>query len=827
MADIAWQLCRTEAGLHDGPAALDSAVPQWMTVDQPGPIGALIAGTPLDTPTFAAIDGFDWWIRGEIRSDDKPSVLEFAGLSAPATVFLDDEPALIVTSTFLPASLTVPPGSHTVLIRCESLDQWVKKRRPRGRWRSTLTTAQGMRWVRASLLGRAPAYQGVPPVVGPWRPVTLHTSSWLDSIVVIPDPATGQVRVRGSLKTVTSEIPELTLAVTDPDGIFGSTIVVPVHSATTDVPAIERHEFDHTFTVDNPRPWWPRGYGPADLYRLRLKAGAAHTDRAFGFRTVTADRRNGGCQLSVNDTTIFCRGAVWTPPDLVAMTVDREVLRDQLTTLADANVNMVRIIGGFVFEQPELYDECAALGIMVWQDAMIATFDPPTELDDVVAQELATYLDLASGSPALAMVSGGNETIQQPEMLGLEPDTRAMPLLTERLPAVVADHAGVPYVTASPSATADGSPSELAIRPDRGVAHWFGVGGYLRPLDDVQLAGVRFAAESLAFAIPPSDEFVERHFGSLAVAGHHPSWKAGVPRDRTAAWDFEDVRDFYVRQIFGVDPMQVRRADPARYLQLGRLAVAEAMTACYSYWRRADSGCSGALVLNARDLVPGAGWGLLDVSGAPKLPLAPLSRVWAPTTLTIADAGQSGLRIDVHNDSAATIPGTLRIVAVDSRGNVVAEGSEDVALQPNSSITRYDSELTGVFADLSYAFRFGNPVAEAVEVTFEAADCMLREVHIIVPATSPTLANLTATVNESSSAAGVWDITVTARTSLRYVCLAIPGWKPADDAFHLAPGRPYTVPLTPTTNTSVTPPRGSVSSIDARDAALLQHEPGI
>ena len=106
---------------------------------------------------------------------------------------------------------------------------------------------------------------------------------------------------------------------------------------------------------------------------------------------------------------------------------------------------------------------------------------------------------------------------------------------------------------------------------------------------------------------------------------HHPDWKRGVQRDAGtgwdigAGWDFDDVRDHYLATLYRVDPVQLRRSEHARYLELSRAATGEVMADVMGEWRRGGSGCHGALVLWLKDMLPGAGLGVVDHRGLPKV----------------------------------------------------------------------------------------------------------------------------------------------------------------------------------------------------------------
>lgn len=784
-----WQLLRSAPGQYTHPSELGEQWADAVTVTAPGPVSG---------PGSADVDDFDWWQRCSFDASE-PTTIEFQGLTFPATVFVDGEQAADATSMFLPVRVDVEPGRHDICVRFGSLNHWLKPRRPRGRWRSSLVAAQGMRWARTTLLGRAPVYGDIPACVGFWRPVVAVATRLYTTVTIRTDPATGSVGMGGS--TTAPDGTRVEVSLRDPSGE-----VIVQH--VTDVGA---GRFTADLRVGTPQLWWPRGYGPQPLYEATVTIdGQRVAQRPFGFRQLAASNDSERFELRVNGVRIFCRGAAWTPSNPLSLGVDDDVMRRHVTAFADAGANMLRVVGGLVYEQESFWDCCAELGILVWQDAMQATFDSPPEVSESIAREVERVLDDVSGNPALVVVSGGSETLQQPEMLGIDRAAITIDVIDSLLPRVTAGHSDAHYVRASPSPPPTGG--DLAIRPDTGIAHWFGVGGYLRPISEVRSAGIAFAAECLAFANPPSPEAVERHFGSAAVAGHHPDWKAGVPRDRGASWDFEDVRDFYAREVFGEDLLSVRRVDPERYLQLGRLAIAEAMGECFRFWRRSDSGCSGALVLAGKDIRPGAGWGLFDVDGAPKAALAVLSRMWAPVAVTLSNDGLSGVRIDIHNDTARSLSGQLTLTATNSTGARPVEVTVGVTVAAHSSVTHADAELSGVFRDLSHAYRFGPPTADAIEaiVRFDDATEPVRDALVVTPRERQVQAGLQAIASRRDD--DHWDLCISSEVALRYVCVDTPGWALSDNVFHLPAHVPYVVGLSRTAPGAKL--AGTVGSID-------------
>ncbi len=664
-----------------------------------------------------------------------------------------------------------------------------------------MVAEQNLRFFRTSLLGRAPGFAPGPAPVGPWRPVRLRARRGL-----VLDRVRLRSSLRGDAGVVEAEIAMRTLSGPAP-GALELELSGPTgtHRAAL---AIDGDRASGRLEVPDVARWWPHTHGDPALYEARLIAdGRARDAGRLGFRTVAPGSEGheidaDGLDLRINGVSVFARGAVWTPVDAIGLAPTDAELRSALEAARDAGMNIVRVVGTGAYESPAFHDLCDELGMLVWQDFMFANFDYPVADEGfraTVEAEAAAVLDDLAARPSLAVLCGNSEVEQQAAMLGLKPEAGRGELFAEILPAAIAAAAAdAPYV---PSAPCGG---DLPFRTDHGVANYFGVGAYRRPLSDARTAAVRFASECLAFANVPDEEGVARALrdGPLAP-GHDPRWKAGVPRDAGAGWDFEDVRDHYLRLLFGVDPVELRWTDPERYLELSRAVSGEVMAEVFGEWRRAGSPCGGGIVLWMRDLCAGAGWGLVDELGHPKVAYHHLRRALAPVCAWTTDEGLDGITAHIANDRAEPIAGTLR-VAVYRGEQRLEEVAEEIVVGAHSVEDRDLEAMLGRFFDLTWAYRFGPPAQDLVAVSL-IGDDGLRSQAFRFPAGRPldqrsaASLGLEAVLREDGDA---MRLDVSSRAFAYGVRIHAPGLDPDDDAFSVEPGGTRSIRLRPRGDTT-------------------------
>ncbi len=532
---------------------------------------------------------------------------------------------------------------------------------------------------------------------------------------------------------------------------------------------------------------------PCTSARLEIDGDVIDLGRV-GFRTIDLDRSNGSFSLAVNGEPIFCGGAVWMPVDPVGLAPSAADVRARLELAKAANINLIRLPGTGVYQDESFWDVCDELGILVWQECMLAFSDPPDDPSFVseLEAELVEQFGLISGRPSLALVCGSQEIEEQAAMTSIPRARWDFPVLDRVIPDLVdALLPGVPYATSNPTG------GIVPYQMNSGVSHYFGIGGYLRPVEDARRAGVRFASECLAFATPPERRTVDEECGGAARAGHDPAWKLAVHHDAGRSWDLEDMQGFYVRELYGVDPFALRYRDAERALDLGRATVARLFDIVMSEWRRPGSTCSGAIVLALSDLRPGAGWGVVDSLGRPKAPWYTLKRVLAPVALLLTDEGLNGLDLHVVNDTDAEEAGTIR-VELFVRGELMVESAERrVVVARRSAATIEVTEMFDGFRDLSGAFSFTPPAHDVVAATFftDSGHPVPVVVHQPGGGMRPVESDIGLEAQLVGADGGAWVLDVATKRFAEWVVVDVPGYRPDDSWFHLPPGARRTLVL--------------------------------
>ena len=761
----------------------------WRPARVPGTAAAAVGADGRD------FDAEDWWFRTRFAappaSDGERTMLELDGVATVSEVYLNGERLIESSSMWTAHAVDVTERldvTNELAIACRALRPLLaRRRRPAARWRTRVINDGNLRWYRTMMFGRSPGFAPGPAPVGPWRPVRIvaqrpfHRGELSFRARLEADDGVLSVRVRprGAVRRA-----EVRLA-----GVHGALRAVGEgwHEGEVRVPGVRR--------------WWPHTHGEPVLYDAALEFDGEHVaGRRIGFRSLSwpSDIPGAGLEISINDVPVFARGAVWTPSDLISLAPSTAELRRLLETVRDAGMNMLRVVGTGAYESPSFHDLCDELGILVWQDLMFANLDYPLEDPDFRAEadrEARQVLDGLAGRPSLAVVCGNSEVEQQPAMMGLEPSLGRGPFWEETLPRIVAESgADCAYLRSTPCG------GDLPFHPDGGTTHYFGVSGYFWPPEDARRVDVRFAAECLAFANVPEE---------VEVPVHHPQWKAGVPRDAGtgwdlgAGWDFDDVRDYYLRLLFDVDPVQLRRSNLTRYLELSRAASGEVMAEVMGEWRRTGSPCRGALVLWLKDMLPGAGLGVLDHRGYPKVAYHHLRRACAPVAVWTTDEGVGGVAVHLANDRPTALHARLRVALYRDREACVAEISEQLEIAPHGSARRTVEGLLGRFVDVAWAYRFGPPAQDVIVASLESpahgSDLLSQAFRF--PGGRPTTRESGDHLGLAATSPGVQTgpVTVTVRSrKLAYgVRVEAAGFVADDDSFSVEPGHERVVRLRP------------------------------
>lgn len=424
--------------------------------------------------------------------------------------------------------------------------------------------------------------------------------------------------------------------------------------------------------VKNPLVWWPHNLGNQPLYELNIslahnKTGLDTWQRKIGFRSIrldtSQDEIGSAFTFVINDVPIFVMGANWIPDDCFLPRVTAERYRTRIDQAKDANMNLLRIWGGGIYESDEFYQACDEAGMLVWQDFLFACAAYPEDgdLPAEIEAEARYNVERLMPHPSLVLWNGNNENIwgffdwgwQEP----LKGETWGEGYYLDMLPKIVAEIDPTrPYWAGSPySGSMDIHPND----PNHGCVHEWDVWneiGYENYGNYVP----RFASE-FGWQAPPT-------WATLSQSVHDE------PLTPTSAgvWHHQKATIGNDKLISGLEGHLPEPQDMDDWHYTTQLNQARAITFGIEHYRSHRPICMGTIIWQLNDCWPVTSWSAIDGYGRKKPLWYAMKKVYAPHLLTVQPR-DDGLSVVAVNERTLFWRGPVNMKRIKFDGTVLAE----------------------------------------------------------------------------------------------------------------------------------------------------------
>lgn len=552
------------------------------------------------------------------------------------------------------------------------------------------------------------------------------------------------------------------------------------------------------FSIISPSLWWPNGLGEQNLYEVKivLKKGdetlSVHSEK-IGVRTIELvqepDSAGTSFYFKVNGEPVFMKGANYIPPDFFIPRVIEKYER-VVEDAAQANMNMLRVWGGAVYENDEFYQLCDEKGILIWQDFMFSILmvpNIPGYLENI-RNEAEENVRRLRDHPSLALWCGNNENLngwfkwgwQESYSLSsadsLELWNTYEKVFHQMLPGIVAENdPGKPYWSSSPSSAFGELENEKSgDRHEWGV--WFGRLPFSHYADNPGRFVSEYGLQSLPDLGTIQKMDTTQVFWRDTTSALDYRQRSNMPWIEPGYDGFDMIR-FYTEQIFS-DHQNFRSL-----VYLSQLTQAEALKTAIESHRRNKPVTMGSLFWQIDDVWPTVSWSTVDYYGN-----------WKPAHYAVRDAFQEVLLAPVINndhlevwavsDRLSDVSGLLVLEVKGMDGRTFWKDKVNVHLRANTSQVVYIGKVHELLAK-------ANPETVFLELRFVDENELLDEaLFYFVPPMALKLSNpLLKTKIEKID--GRFEIRIKSASLARNLSLSVGGAKGrfSDNYFDLPPGR--------------------------------------
>ena len=397
--------------------------------------------------------------------------------------------------------------------------------------------------------------------------------------------------------------------------------------------------------------WQPNGRGEANLYDFKIKLSKDlknidDKDIRIGLRTVELiqekDEKGKSFYFKVNGNPLYIKGTNWIPGDSFSPRMTKEKYQKLIKDTKDANMNMIRIWGGGIYEDDEFYKACDENGILVWQDFMFAgSFYPADEAFlNNVKEEVKDQVSRLQNHPSIALWCGNNEideaivnwgyqkqfNYSKNDSLQVWKDYKK--LFHDVIPNALAENLKSDKNIYWPSSPSIGWGHKESLT--EGDSHYWGVWWGEQPFEIYNEKVGRFMSE-YGFQGTPTLETTKSMFsGTPDLNLQNSTIKAHEKHAR--GWD---IINEYLKRDYKIP------IDFVQYNYVSQLLQARGMQIAIEAHRRARPYNMGTLYWQLNDCWPVVSWSSIDYLGNWKAFHYQAKRSFEPVLVSIAETDKS------------------------------------------------------------------------------------------------------------------------------------------------------------------------------------------
>lgn len=450
--------------------------------------------------------------------------------------------------------------------------------------------------------------------------------------------------------------------------------------------------------IDNPKLWYPVGYGKQELYDLDvtlLKNNEVidKKHQRIGLRKMEIiqkdDEYGRSFTPTVNGKKVFIKGSDYIIEDNILPRAGIKHTEFLLDSAISSNQNCLRVWGGALYPSDEFYNLCDEKGILIWQDLMFACGYYNMENENFVSEIKEEILDNVRrihNHPCIMLICGNNEN----ETAALNWNIPSLEYTKkwylyqyeELIPSLLKiDAYDIFYWPSSPSS---GGGFNDPNSDKYGDMHYWGVWHNNEPIENYRLYFPRMMSEFGMQSFPSMKTIKEftieedRNIYSYVMERHQKNLSANQKIMNYIGSMFKYPKDLeyisYVSQII----------------------QAEAVKYCVEHLRRNYPRCMGAIYWQLNDCWPVASWSSIDYYGRYKALQYYAKKFYAKELVSavvdndtkvdyLVSCGKQKINVYFISEKEEKKNYTIKAIFSKFDGEIIEEITDDFEIEPFSS----------------------------------------------------------------------------------------------------------------------------------------------